>query len=58
MSTISLPLPTKRRVRALKNVQVDILKLEAQFYEEIQQLEVKYQNLYQPFFDKVRYVNI
>jgi nucleosome assembly protein 1-like 1 len=48
----NLPNIVKSRVRALKNIQVDILKLEAQFYEEIQRLEVKYQNLYQPYFDK------
>ena len=43
----------KRRVHALKNIQVDLLKLEAQFYQEVQKLEAKYQTLYQPLMDKV-----
>lgn len=48
----SLPLPIKHRVRALKNIQVEQTALEAQFYEEVQKLEAKYQLLYQPLLDK------
>ena len=49
----SLPLPVKHRVRALKNLQVKVVELEAKFYEEVQQLEAKYQAMYQPLLDKV-----
>lgn len=49
----SLPKPVRLRARALKNIQVEQINLEAKFYEEVQQLEAKYQSLYQPLFDKV-----
>ena len=49
----SLPKAVKMRARALKNLQVDQINLEAKFYEEVQQLEAKYQSMYQPLFDKV-----
>jgi len=48
----ALPEPVQRRVNALKNLQLENLKLEAKFYEEIYQLERKYLNLYQPSHDK------
>jgi len=35
-------------------VQLEVTKLEADFYKEVQQLEAKYQALYQPLFDKVQ----
>ena len=41
-------------MRALKNLQVEQTALEAQFYEEVQKLEAKYQLLYQPLLDKVK----
>lgn len=50
----SLPKPVRLRARALKNIQVEQINLEAKFYEEVQQLEAKYQSLYQPLFDKVQ----
>lgn len=46
--------PVKRRVRALKRLQYDFTKLEAEFYKEVQELEAKYAAMYQPLFDKVR----
>ncbi|XP_061101329.1 nucleosome assembly protein 1-like 4 isoform X1 [Conger conger] len=52
-STIeSLPKSVKRRVNALKQVQVRCAHLEAKFYEEVHELERKYAALYQPLFDK------
>uniref|UniRef100_A0A8C4RJQ3 Nucleosome assembly protein 1-like 1 n=1 Tax=Erpetoichthys calabaricus TaxID=27687 RepID=A0A8C4RJQ3_ERPCA len=48
----SLPKVVKRRVNALKNLQVKCAKIEAKFYEEVHELERKYAALYQPLFDK------
>ncbi|XP_041440893.1 nucleosome assembly protein 1-like 1-B isoform X4 [Xenopus laevis] len=48
----SLPKVVKRRVNALKNLQVKCAQIEAKFYEEVHELERKYAALYQPFFEK------
>ncbi|KAI5229430.1 Nucleosome Assembly Protein 1-Like 1 [Manis pentadactyla] len=48
----SLPRVVKRRVNALKNLQVKCAHIEAKFYEEVHDLERKYAVLYQPLFDK------
>uniref|UniRef100_A0AAA9SPA6 Nucleosome assembly protein 1 like 1 n=3 Tax=Bos TaxID=9903 RepID=A0AAA9SPA6_BOVIN len=48
----SLPRVVKRRVNALKNLQVKCAQIEAKFYEEVHDLERKYAVLYQPLFDK------
>uniref|UniRef100_A0A8C5XK58 Nucleosome assembly protein 1 like 1 n=1 Tax=Microcebus murinus TaxID=30608 RepID=A0A8C5XK58_MICMU len=48
----SLPRVVKRRVNALKNLQVKCAQIEAKFYEEVHDLERKYAALYQPLFDK------
>ncbi|XP_030620484.1 nucleosome assembly protein 1-like 4b isoform X2 [Chanos chanos] len=48
----SLPKSVKRRVNALKNLQVKSAHIEAKFYEEVHDLERKYAALYQPLFDK------
>uniref|UniRef100_A0A8C5B3F7 Nucleosome assembly protein 1-like 1 n=1 Tax=Gadus morhua TaxID=8049 RepID=A0A8C5B3F7_GADMO len=48
----SLPKVVKRRVHALKNLQVKCAHIEAKFYEEVHELERKYAALYQPLFDK------
>ncbi|XP_073507918.1 nucleosome assembly protein 1-like 1 isoform X2 [Phyllobates terribilis] len=48
----SLPKIVKRRVNALKNLQVKCAQIEAKFYEEVHALERKYADLYQPLFDK------
>lgn len=47
-----LPSKVQSRIRALKNIQLDQLKLESEFYQEVYQLEKKYQEKYQPLFDK------
>lgn len=49
-----LPAEVQRRVHALKNLQVDFLKVESEFYKEVQLLEVKYMRQYQPLLDKRR----
>lgn len=43
----------KRRINALKQLQVKCAHIEAKFYEEVHDLERKYAALYQPLFDKV-----
>uniref|UniRef100_A0AAY4CDT7 Nucleosome assembly protein 1-like 1 n=1 Tax=Denticeps clupeoides TaxID=299321 RepID=A0AAY4CDT7_9TELE len=48
----SLPKIVKRRVNALKNLQVKCAHIEAKFYEEVHELERKYAAMYQPLFDK------
>ncbi|XP_048829475.1 nucleosome assembly protein 1-like 4a isoform X2 [Brienomyrus brachyistius] len=47
-----LPKSVKRRVNALKQLQVQGAHLEARFYKEVHELERKYAALYQPHFDK------
>lgn len=51
--SVSLPRVVKRRVNALKNLQVKCANIEAKFYEEVHELERKYAALYQPLYDKV-----
>lgn len=52
-ASLSLPRVVKRRVNALKNLQVKCAHIEAKFYEEVHELERKYAALYQPLYDKV-----
>ena len=52
-----MPRVVKRRVNALKNLQVKCAQIEANFYEEVHDLERKYAVLYQPLFDKVMLSN-
>lgn len=53
-----LPKAVKRRVHALKRLQVQCANIEAKFYEEVHDLERKYSALYQPLFDKVWQINL
>lgn len=48
----NLPEQAQKNVKALKNVQLEHLKLEAKFFQEVYQLEKKYHLLYQPLLDK------
>ncbi|XP_003798456.1 nucleosome assembly protein 1-like 4 [Otolemur garnettii] len=48
----TLPKAVKRRINALKQLQVKCAHIEAKFYEEVHDLERKYAVLYQPLFDK------
>jgi len=47
-----LPEVVKRRVNALKNIQVECAKLEGKFYEEAHELEMKYSELFKPLYEK------
>ena len=48
----SLPVPVRRRVAALKGVQKEHSKLEAEFQEEVLQLEKKYFAKYTPLYER------
>lgn len=48
----TLPKAVKRRINALKHLQVKCAHIEAKFYEEVHELEWKYAALYQPYFEK------
>jgi len=48
----SLPAPVKKRLKALKKLQLESTKIEAKFYEEVHQLECKYQKSYTPLYEK------
>merc|ERR1719147_560795 len=47
----SLPAPVKRRLKALKKIQLETTKIEAKFYEEVHKLECKYHMQYTPFYE-------
>lgn len=47
-----LPAKLKRRLNALKNLQMDYLNVETKFFQEVYELEKKYQKLYDPLLDK------
>ena len=42
----------RRRIKALKRLQFKTTELEARFYLDVQELEARYQKLYQPFYDQ------
>ncbi|GAB6025658.1 histone chaperone, variant 2 [Chamberlinius hualienensis] len=48
----SLPSSVKRRIKALRKIQLETTKIEAQFFQEVNALECKYAKLYQPHYDK------
>lgn len=48
----ALPASVQNRIVVLKNLQLEHLKIEAEFFEEVYKLEKKYQLKYQPMFDK------
>ncbi|CAH8529569.1 unnamed protein product [Heterobilharzia americana] len=49
-----LPVPVRRRVRALKKLQYETLKIDSDFYKELFELEVKYDAKHQQIFTKRR----
>lgn len=48
----NLPAGAQKRVKALKNLQLEFLKHECTFFAEVYQLERKYQEKYQSIADK------
>ena len=49
----SLPKAVKRRLKALKKIQFEATKIEAEFYREVHKLECDYALRYAPLFEKV-----
>lgn len=52
----ALPKEVGKRVVVLKNMQMDQLKLEAEFYEEVYALEKKFHAKFTPLFDARRQI--
>ncbi|XP_060532263.1 nucleosome assembly protein 1-like 1-B [Cylas formicarius] len=48
----ALPPAVKKRVKALKNLQLEVTKIEANFFKEVNDLECKYHRMYVPFYEK------
>ncbi|XP_052268685.1 nucleosome assembly protein 1-like 1 isoform X2 [Dreissena polymorpha] len=48
----SLPKSVKRRIKALKKLQFEATKIEAEFYREVHRLECQYAAKYLPLFEK------
>ncbi len=48
----SLPVAVKRRVKALKNLQIEKLKIESEFYRKVHELEVEFGSKYEPLYKK------
>jgi len=47
----ALPEPVKKRIKALKKIQLEATKIEAKFYSEVHALECKYHSLYTPHYE-------
>merc|ERR1711874_552615 len=48
----SLPPVVKRRIKALKKLQLQYTEMEAEFYKEVHALEVKYDKMHQALYEK------
>jgi nucleosome assembly protein 1-like 1 len=48
----SLPKEVKRRIKALKKLQNEVINIEAEFYKEVNALELKYAPKYSQLFEK------
>lgn len=48
----SLPKVVKRRLKALKKLQFEMIKIESKFYEEVHELECKYATQYMPLNER------
>lgn len=54
----NLPKAVKRRIKALKKLQLECCNIEAKFFEEVHVLECKYASIYAPTHDKVCHSNL
>jgi len=48
----TLPKPVKRLVKALKKIQVKHVDIEVEFFKELHDLEMKYEKLFEPLYEK------
>ena len=49
-----LPKAVQRRIKALKNNQVEIVRVDAEFHREVCALQASFEKRYQEVYDKVR----
>lgn len=49
---LTLPKSVKRRIKALKKLQLEYTNIEAKFFEKVHALECKYNKLYTPLYEK------
>ena len=49
-----LPKAVQRRIKALKNNQVEIVRVDAEFHREVCALQASFEKKYQEVYDKVR----
>lgn len=49
----SLPKSVRRNVLALKNLQLQHVQKEVDFFKELHQLEMKYEKIFEPLYEKV-----
>lgn len=49
----ALPPQVKRRIKALKKLQLEATNIEAEFFKEVHELECKYLKLYTPLYTTV-----
>ena len=47
-----LPAPVKRRIKALKQLQLKTTNIEAKFFQEVHELECKYYQMCVPLYDQ------
>lgn len=52
----ALPAPVKRRIKALKKLQLETTNIEAKFFQEVHELECKYHKLYTPVYQTVNII--
>ncbi|KAK3917424.1 Nucleosome assembly protein 1-like 4 [Frankliniella fusca] len=52
----AMPPQVKRRIKALKKLQLEATNIESKFYEEVHALECKYHKLYSPLYTKRAHV--
>jgi len=55
MHCFSLPKDVKRRLKALKRIQSEIFTVEAQFFEEVHELELKFESIYAPLYKQASF---
>lgn len=53
---LDLPLPIRKRVNAIKNIQLQTTKIEADFFKQVHKLEVEYAAKYAPLYARRRQI--
>ena len=50
--SLDLPVAIRKRVNAIKNIQLQTTKLEAELYKEVHKLEIEYAKKYAPLYQR------